>query len=326
MTAAERELVNQFYDLFDGNRMAVGTEQGGCLRLSDPQYDWVNHVYMHLADGGENAIGVYPMRPWFEDKNYDHYLAGWKVKWGCVDFDDGEDVSYGHARNLQQMLAKFGITGWIERSRSKGFHVWVFADKWEPARVMRRGLLMACTLVGAPTREINPKAEGSDDPNFLGNYVRLPYPGHLGKDNVVSFRHRLVLEDENSPINVESFVHQATERRGIQGLYKLAEAYKPPAPVVHHEVRQIDSTEVDEALGRCRGLTKLFIDEGPRDRGRSEWLFILGNQLVKDGLHTIDEMVALLAFADAQHGEKFTHRRDAELRYSEIIDKALVEL
>lgn len=95
--------------------------------------------------------------------------------------------------------------------------------------------------------------------------------------------------------------------------------------MVRREVKEIDDSAVAAALGRCRGLTSLFIDEGPRDRGRSEWLFILGHQLWKDGMHTFDECVALLQHADARHGEKFTNRRDAERRYAEIIEKAMAE-
>lgn len=317
----DQELFESFCDLFDGNRSAVGTENGGCLHLSF-QEGWVHAMERHLRHGGDDAIGVYPLR-------YFPYTAhvGWYVKWGCVDWDDGDEESYAHAFNVQQLLKRFGVTGWLERSRSKGWHLWVFAQDWTPAWIMRRGLLMACKLVDAPTREINPKAEGSDDPTFLGNYIRLVYPGWLGgPDRLVSFERRVVVDDEGCEMSLWDFMRYAPHQRGIGRLQALAEAYKPPAPIIQHEVRQIDDTAVQAALGRCRGLTDLFITEGPRSRGRSEWLFILGQQLVKDGLHSYDEMVALLTYADAMHGEKFTHRRDAEQRYAEIIDKGLSEL
>lgn len=319
----EQELFESFCDLFDGNRSAVGTEFGGCLRTGAPGGSDVWRVYVggHLTVGGDKAIGVYPLV-------YDHITQEWLVKWGCIDWDDGEEESFTHARNVQNLLQRFGVTGWLERSRSKGWHLWVFAEDWTPAWIMRRGLLMACKLVDAPTREINPKAESSDDPLFLGNYVRLPYPGWLseGMRKVADIRRRSLVSEQGDVYPLADAVGAALHRRGIGQLETLARAYKPPAPVVHREVKEVSDEAVAEALLRCRGLTELFIQEGPRERGRSEWLFITGCQLVKDGLHSYDEMVALLTYADAMHGEKFTHRRDAEQRYAEIIDKGLAEL
>ena len=311
----EQELFESFCDLLDGNRSAVGTEEGGCLKTSN----WVGFMEQHLRKGGASAIGVYPLV-------YDPITHEWLVKWGCIDWDEGQLESWHHALNTKKFLARFGVTGWIERSRSKGYHLWVFAEDWTPAWIMRRGLLMACKLVDAPTREINPKSEGSDDPNFLSNYVRCPYPGALAGDFYGSAGRRVALAADGHQLSLEDFVDLASASRGIGQLETLARAWKPPAPVVHREVKEVSDEAVAEALLRCRGLTELFIQEGPRERGRSEWLFITGCQLVKDGLHSYDEMVALLTYADAMHGEKFTHRRDAEQRYAEIIDKGLAEL
>ena len=163
-----------FMALFDGNHAAVGTEEGGCLRWPDQlpmlaDVWWECMVKDHLT-GEHSPIGVYPMV---------HSDAGWQVKWGCVDFDEGETQSLVYARNVANALKAMGVQGWIERSRSKGYHVWVFAEEWVPADLMREALLGVCQVVDAPTREINPKSSGFDNPATLGNYVRIMYPGGL---------------------------------------------------------------------------------------------------------------------------------------------------
>lgn len=311
------DLIRQFAELFDGNHAAVGSEDGGCIRV-EHSLRWEGFIQNHLHSGGQNAIGVYPL--------VRNVLGEWIVKWGCIDWDDGEEESMAHARNVQTLLAQFGVTGWIERSRSKGVHLWIFCGDWTEAWIVRRGLLMACTLVDAPIREINPKSEGSDDPSFLSNYVRCPYPGWL-VGAVSGSDRRVMLDDAGQRLGLRLFLHLAAERAGIGQLRKLAEAWTPPKAAVQQPVHEIGEDELADALSRCHGLTKLFIEEGPRPpHGRSEWLFILGVQLAKDGLHTFSECVALLRYADEQHGRKYADRRDAERRYEEIVEKGWAEV
>ena len=140
-----------FITLFQGNPAVIGTEEGGCDRsphktTADHMAWWVTQMQQHL-DGGPQA-GVYPMVQTSD---------GFVVHWGCIDVDEGEEASLIHASNIVTVLRKFGVTGWIERSRSKGYHVWVFAQDWVPAQLMRHALLAAAQIAQAPTREINPK-------------------------------------------------------------------------------------------------------------------------------------------------------------------------
>lgn len=312
------DLVAQFISLFDGNRTAVGTETGGCLRLNHGE--WEGRIAYHLEEGGAQAIGVYPMvASQFGNPKHD-----WIVKWGCVDFDEGEEASWLHARRLQALLAKCGVTAWIERSRSKGYHAWVFGD-WTPAHIVRRGLLKACQAVGAPTREINPKSEGSDDPNFLSNYVRLPFPGWLGRAGEVapSDARRVVIDSEGKPWSLRNFVVCAQGSAGMQGLEKLAALWQPPKLVIQRNVVDISDDELEEALGRVSARTIGVLMDGPtRGQGRSETLFWLAQLLVRDGNHTFDECVALVRYGDARWAQKYVDRPDAERRYTEMIEKA----
>lgn len=317
---ASNELVASFVDLFGGRRDAVGGEDGVCIRTNQTK-PWTSFIDGHLHRGGKEAIGVYPM----VCMDASEPVAGnWEVKWGCVDWDDGEEESWAHARRVQTLLAKCGVTSWIERSRSKGYHLWVFGD-WTPAHIVRRGLLKACQAVGAPTREINPKSESFDNPDTLGNYVRLPYPGHLHALPHEGTR-RVVVDGDGYPYSLGDFLRVATELRGMEGLEKLAALWQPPKPIVQRTVVDITDEDLEEALGRVSKRTIDILMDGPtRGQGRSETLFWLAQLLHRDGLHTYDECLALVKHADKLWGGKFVDRPDADRRYSEMIDKSWSE-
>jgi hypothetical protein len=310
-------IVQDFVDLFAGNTSAVGTETGGCLRTRDDD-DWVGFIDMHLYDGGPSAIGVYPLvlRP---DPMRDEW--SWEVHWGCVDFDEGEEASWTYAYNLQNVLSHVDVQGWIERSRSKGYHVWVFARRgeWVPAATVRRGLLVACQIAGAPTKEINPKAEGAEDPSFLGNYVRLPYPGDLAHRADVT--RRVVVNGEGQAYSLEYFVDMAHGQAGLQGLERLAAMWQPPAPQVRHAAGGDVPALTGAIVDRMRPLTRIIFDEGPYEGAdRSTALYKLGARLFEDGLHSFEECLALLTDADARWG-KYHGRRDAAQRLEEVMEK-----
>ena len=185
----EPEYVEQFADLFEGRRDAYGTENGGCARQPDGWPIWKSTLANHLS-GDSDPIGVYPMvpSPLFVDGNdVVHHM--WELKWGCVDFDirtptkpagDYADTRSAHeaAIRLQQTTRALGLYGYVEQSRSGGYHLWVFAEEWVSAEQMRHALMAACKAANVSAREVNPKNTGYDDPSTLGNYVRLPYPGH----------------------------------------------------------------------------------------------------------------------------------------------------
>lgn len=135
----------------------------------------------HLS--GSIDIGTYPVR---DDAT---------CRWGCIDIDtpkDGsDDESYRKATDIASVWAYYGTASWIERSRTKGYHVWIFSD-WVPARLMRQAGLWINHVSEADSPEINPKnsapwltADG------LINTVRTPYAGAVAPG-------RMVMLDENA--------------------------------------------------------------------------------------------------------------------------------
>ena len=310
-------LLDDYMELFDGNRTAVGTENGGSLKVGQ----WPSFIERHLKVGGDDAIGVYPLVPFEAGDD-----IGWWVKWGCVDFDEGEVESWAHACNVRSILAQFNVTAWVERSRSKGYHVWVFASQWEPAWMVRRGLLMACTLVGAPIKEINPKSERFDDITTLGNYVRLPYPAADPHDTSMTSR-RVAVDSEGNTWSLKEFLTLAMADRGLDGLRDLANAWVPPKPRVERNIVELDEGELADAIKRVGIRTKHVLMDGPgaSGRDRSGTLFWLAQLLVRDGNHTYEECVALLSWCDERTMQKYTGRHDAEDQYAKCVDKAWEE-
>jgi len=294
-------VVDAFHDLFTGRRDAIGLEQGGAYRNHSTNPDWFrDQMREHLWVGRHAAIGVYPM---MQRENG----TDWRVKWGCIDFDEGEDESLVHARNTQRILARFGVVGWIERSRSKGYHVWVFAQEWVPATMMRQALLAACQLVGAPTKEINPKQtslqwdEGCPEDCSarhqhygagwqLGNYVRLPYPRQTTEET--SDRRAVYTYDENSlahRLTVERFATEAhATRTPTDALEALQDRYTPPPPLPTH-TRPVDAHRPAER--RLGGLAYAKWKDGPLGAvdDRSAWLWGAARELAQSELTNTEQ-------------------------------------
>ena len=290
-----------FMRLFIGSQAAVGGEEGRAIRCADGA-EWIRYIHSHLH--GNASYGVYPMT---------HNEGGWFVHWGCVDFDikserhksfdyetEGEaDVA---ARNLQAVLAAFGVTAWIERTRSHGRHVWVFARQWVPAPVMRRALLVACEIADVPSREVNPKQE-SLAPDQLGNYVRLPFGN--GPNEQVILDHKL-----------DEFVMLALEARTeTEVLHRISGLYREPPP----PPKIVGSFDYDGLPPTLNAAGRSVIANGPQDGDRSRGMVYVAAQCRESGL-TPQQAYDVLLVTDDAWG-KYVGRRDREQRLQEIVER-----
>lgn len=306
-------LVLDFADLFRGRMDAYGTDEGRCERTDSGSItDYLRRVTDHLD--GATPMGVYPM--------VDGGVDGWNVMWGCVDFDGHRDGDvWSHACNVQTALKVLAdITGWIERTRSgEGFHVWVFPNRWTPAKTMRNALLAACQLVEAPTKEINPKQyELADDQ--LGNYVRLPYPGGVRDGRQV------VLERNGDPLWLQDFVTRArSNRASLQQLDLAAASYRPPA----RPWREIAPPSTDRRSERLTGGSERLLGplaytiwrDGPLpDADRSDTLFKLACQMRRDDV-PYGHALSVLIDADTRWG-KFMARPNGERYLQQLLERA----
>lgn len=312
----EEKFIELFADLFEGNTERYGTEHGGSV---EAEYDWDDLTQWHL-EGAILPIGVYPIDP---DSNL--------CRWGCIDFDEGEEESLIHARNVENFLECEGLTAWVERSRSKGYHVWVFMGDWVLASDMRNALLYACEFMDAPTKEINPKQSWLA-PGEVGNYVRLPYPSMLHDDwgaNMYGQR-RVVVAEDGWDLPLSKFVTTASlTRNSPLQLIKLAHRYKPTPRITKMSYTYLGediTEEIEELLQRLSRDARRLYDNGPRNADRSSTLCALAGCIARDRTHEPAEARALLAEADKSWGKYHDGRHDTDLRLDEIVDRAYGDL
>jgi len=182
------ETIRRYATIFRGRTDCWGALHGECIR----EKLTLDHYRNQLA--GKNSLGIYPLRT--DDTCY----------WASTDFDDGNVEA---ARQLMDALYDLGInTGvWLEKSKSKGWHVWLFLDapaQAKDVRLLLRAALKKATL--PPTVEVFPKQDSlGETPDRIGSYIHLPYYGN-GNDGRRQFCDVQTL----NPIPLETFIAEHT--------------------------------------------------------------------------------------------------------------------
>ncbi len=318
---SSKEITRQFMDLFTGRTDAFGTDAGGCWRMQEGYgAKEITQTYLdHLL--GVTPMGVYPMT---------YFWGSWQVKWGCVDLDvekpgkhryDFKHSWQAHAAavNLQYSLQLMGLPSSIERTRSNGRHVWLFMADYVLAADMRRALLVACKVANVPPSEVNPKNEELESEEQLGNYVRLPYPGHLAQE--VTFKQSMVTADLVRSISLVDFLKGVKLGHGPT-LTAAATLYE--VPVTDQGWWDHTPYEITEAtVEKLSGLGRIMLHDGPRAHhtDRSVWLFRLALQCRDDGLDPA-EGLSVVAEADMMHTRKFVDRVDGDKLLARTVEKA----
>jgi hypothetical protein len=314
-TVTPTELEWQFAELFQGNWNAHGTDAGGCVR-EPPNFA------AHLSS---TPIGIYPIASSRPEV----------VHWGAIDFDikgdnhpscDYETEAEAHeaAVNLQAVLAELGVTAWIERTRSHGRHIWVFASQWVPASTMRRALLVASEIAGTPTREVNPKQETLPK-GKLGNYVRVPYPAG---DRAVDRTEQVIIRPDRIEIDGRPYRSYLTlshfvttglaARTSPSTLQTIADMWRPQSKVPLR-TRQSWQAAVDMMTGTKLNAKGIHLwENGPNDGDRSRGMSYLARQCYESGL---DRDVALMVLGSCEWN-KFTGRSDEAKRLEELVNGA----
>ena len=300
------ELVTQYLTLFRGRGDVYGSDDGGCVKAPLTKEVFLRHL------SGEEKIGVYPMVP-FGDVH--------KVVWGCSDFDLGIEKSAESAIKLFDALEAAGITAWIERSRSKGYHVWVFAEEPVSAEIMRNMFLVAHQVAGVPATEVNPKQVTLKSGQY-GNYVRLPYADCKNvytENQRMFYRGTMLAGVYKSPVSLIDFARAAMAcRTPIQLLESVAQMYVPPAkPSNAPAVIEYDAT-LDEAMSVLSPLGKVIWRDGPLpSKDRSSTLAKLGYESVKSGLNP-SQTKTVLKTADRRWG-KYYMRADGDMEIDKLV-------
>lgn len=295
-------LLKDFITLFRGRGDVYGHDEGRCVKAPLTTDVFQNHFTTA-------PIGVYPMVP----NGGDFYVA-----WGCSDFDTTDALD--NAIKLHDALLEAGVVSWIEKSRSKGYHLWVFADTPVRAIDMRYMLLMASQVAEVPTTEVNPKQKALKHGQY-GNYVRLPY-AHI--DDLYTDKQRIILratvKDTHVPMQLLDFVRNAMDNRvPSERIQQIASMYIPPsetATVINCE-QEYDAT-LPEAMELLSPLGKVIWRDGPlAGKDRSTTLAKLGHECVRSGLNP-SQTKTVVRTADKRWG-KYHLRPNGELEIDKLV-------
>lgn len=282
MMTTTQDTLNMFAELFRGRSDVYGHEEGRCVKQP------LTHDVLRRHLDGTEPIGVYPMVP---------YRGDFWVVWGCSDIDVDDLTA---ARTIQQALEAAGVTSWVERSRSKGYHVWVFASQPVTASAMRRMLLCAHQVADYPAREVNPKQETLSASQY-GNYVRLPYWNSADLGAI----HRRILDADDQPLSLQDFVERAlAHRTDPDTINRLAALWKPPTQPAHTiNVNIVGDETLDDAMRHLSPLGKVIWRDGPLpERDRSSTLTKLAHECFRSNM-TPSMCKIILKTADMRWGK-----------------------
>lgn len=176
-------IIKKFLDLFSGREdvFAIQTEEGYYpIRIPMKEKDIMEHL------NGEKTLGVYVLR---SDNN---------IKFAALDVDFKKDFegNYQSALNfcrqtvtqLCEKLRSENINYCIEFSGNRGYHIWIFFDRWLQAYKVRFVLKKICEDIPVNESisvEIFPKQ--SDTGGGLGNLIKLPLGVHKKTKNRCPF-------------------------------------------------------------------------------------------------------------------------------------------
>lgn len=198
------ETAKRFSYLFAGRQDAhfISRDKNGFAKYTRVT---TRTFYDHLS--GAIEIGTYPVT--------DHGFA----KWGCIDIDE-EDLE--KARDVSAAWSHYGVPSWVERSRSKGYHVWVFGETFLPAWLLRKAGQWINYVSGVEAPEVNPKnAAPWRVANGLVNTVRTPYSGLAAPGRMV------VLSERGRELSAKDWSNRAVgERARKEMLLPLAERWE----------------------------------------------------------------------------------------------------
>ncbi|OQA01348.1 MAG: hypothetical protein BWY69_01393 [Planctomycetes bacterium ADurb.Bin401] len=158
-----QEKIRIFKSCFSGLQNVYGTydiKTGKVRQVKEPVTD--NVIHNHLT--GRQSYGVY-------------LLTSDKTASLAVDFDqDDLTVPIAFAAGAKQ----YDISAYIERSKSKGYHVWIFFE--ESGVLARKARIVAAKIltdIGKDQTEVFPKQDVLANGISYGNFINAPLFGVL---------------------------------------------------------------------------------------------------------------------------------------------------
>jgi len=172
--------IDMFMALFTGLRHVYGTYDVTTGKVRQVK-EAVTRQVIHAHLTGKQSYGVY-------------LLTGDKTRALAVDFD-ADELCLPIA--FVARAKRYDMSAYIERSKSKGYHVWMFFDKGgvsaHKARLVAHKIL---SDMAKPSTEVFPKQDRLADGVTYGNFIHSPLFGALVPKG------RTVFVDTAEPIKV----------------------------------------------------------------------------------------------------------------------------
>lgn len=203
--AETKEVVAGFQRLFIGRTDCWGSVEG----KANKEPVTAEHYQRHLEK--KVSLGIYPLL----DDN---------TCWFAVIDIDVRDWQKTLA--IREAFKNLDLAVYISLSKSKGYHIWLFADE-QPffASEVRQVLVGVLRKLGIEA-EIFPKQDKLDQLTPLGNYINLPCYGELS-----SLPSRFFLSKEQKEVRLEDALKLIT-RIKHQEIQDAINQLPPPPPVV----------------------------------------------------------------------------------------------
>lgn len=210
MTTVIDSVAARFAELFVGRTDVAGrhdpSRPAGQQTWTDRTTVTEDDYRAHLE--GKKSLGVFPLR---DDGT---------VRWTCFDVDT-QDPSV--ALRIRTTLTGYGLQPWLERTKTKGYHVWVFWHADVRAEEVRRFARQVLTESGAPlSTEVFPK-QGHLFAGQVGNFVNLPYEGRMAAEG-----RRVMISDDGAVIPLVEFLSLAKPSLFPEGFASHARPVAPP--------------------------------------------------------------------------------------------------
>ena len=190
-----KQKISIFKSLFTGSRYTYGTYDSSSGKHYQVKQKVNNDVILrHLS--GKKPYGFYP-------------LFGNKTRITVVDFDTRNQLDPMEFLNASK---HYGLSAYIERSKSKGYHVWIFfVGEGVPAFKPRLVIRLILEEIEKPATEIFPKQDALTRHANYGSFINAPLFGALVPERKTVFIDPVTFEPYDNQWDLLKTVHRHDE-------------------------------------------------------------------------------------------------------------------
>jgi hypothetical protein len=292
------EKLRIYKSLFTGLKNVYGTYDTKTGKVRQEKTAVTDEVILaHLA--GKQSYGVY-------------LLTGDKTGALAVDFDENElclPISFVAGAR------RYGMSAYIERSKSKGYHVWIFFERG--GVIARKARIVAHKILadmGEPGTEIFPKQDVLAKDVSYGNFIHAPLFGALVPKG------RTVFVDPAEPTKSYPYqwellarVQRVPELR-LDAVIKSCNLTEPPQALERTKSNNRTESDCDTSPFGLPPCVRRMLAEGVRSYQRVS-CFRLAVQLKRNGMPYDFALIVLKAWAQKnrpEDGKRIITEREIE--------------